>query len=147
MLRYVILYHACPPDYGRASHWDLMLEKEGHLRTWALSAEPGRDRVVEAQGLPPHRLSYLDYEGPLSGGRGSVSCWDHGLYRIRSETAAQLVLELQGARLQGTFSLRQESEATGATATNWRWASIPSTTSQSHGGEPDPPADPGQPAG
>lgn len=75
MPRYVILTHDHP-----FPHWDLMLEDGGVLRTWRLLAEPAAGQVVRAEQLADHRLAYLDYEGPVSGGRGSVARWDHGTY-------------------------------------------------------------------
>jgi hypothetical protein len=75
MPRYVILTHDHP-----FPHWDFMLEAEGVLRTWRLLAEPAARQSVPAERLADHRLAYLDYEGPVSGGRGSVARWDHGTY-------------------------------------------------------------------
>src|SRR5687768_6367400 len=40
MPRFVLLYHECPPDYVRESHWDFMLEAAGVLRTWAVAKLP-----------------------------------------------------------------------------------------------------------
>ncbi|TWT37889.1 hypothetical protein KOR34_28550 [Posidoniimonas corsicana] len=78
MPRYVLLRHECPPDYRVGSHWDLMLEHESVLLTWSLSTLPaiwgGAEGVheVAAEKLADHRLAYLDYEGPVSGNRGTV---------------------------------------------------------------------------
>jgi hypothetical protein len=65
--RYVILYHDFP-----APHWDLFLERGGVLASWRLLAEPRPGASVPCEPAPDHRLHYLDYEGPVSGGRGSV---------------------------------------------------------------------------
>ena len=40
MARFVLLYHDCPNDHPRPSHYDLMLEANGALRTWAIAALP-----------------------------------------------------------------------------------------------------------
>ena len=67
MPRFVVLEHDHP-----ALHWDLMLEGDGVLRTWRLDAPPEPGKTVRATSSFDHRLIYLDYEGPISGGRGCV---------------------------------------------------------------------------
>jgi hypothetical protein len=100
MPRFVVLTHDHP-----FPHWDLMLEAEGKLRTWRLLQVPNGVGVVEAEPLVEHRLDYLDYEGPVSGGRGSVARWDRGEFRIISEEANRLEVQLSGERLSGRFEL------------------------------------------
>jgi hypothetical protein len=75
MPRYVILEHDHP-----FLHWDLMLQTGDVLRTWRLDGVPATGQSVAATALGPHRAAYLDYEGPVSGGRGSVVAWDRGDY-------------------------------------------------------------------
>ncbi len=98
MPRYVILLHEIPPGHkvagGRGTHWDLMLEQNGVLRTWALADEPRGELTTQAEQLPDHRLAYLDYEGPVSGNRGNVSQWDAGEYEVLAESAERLELRL-----------------------------------------------------
>jgi hypothetical protein len=77
MPRYVILTHDHP-----FLHWDLMLEDGGVLRTWRLLEEPTIGLTVRTEKLADHRIAYLDYEGPVSGGRGVVGRWDHGTYDV-----------------------------------------------------------------
>lgn len=82
-----------------------MLTAEGVLRTWALAEEPSGRLSCAAEQLPDHRLAYLDYEGEVSGGRGSVTRYDQGEYRLEKDDAAGLVVELRGMRLCGTALL------------------------------------------
>jgi hypothetical protein len=96
-----------------------MLEAGGTLRTWALSANPLagddwdsvveeaalEDREIIAEPLPDHRLAYLEYEGPLSAGRGKVARIEAGEYEVLSETNFELRLELSGQQLTGQWSL------------------------------------------
>jgi hypothetical protein len=49
-------------------------------------------------------LAYLDYEGPLSGQRGSVSRVDAGEFRWIERTEQQIVASLAGGELQGTLT-------------------------------------------
>ena len=99
MPRYVILLHRMPACGERPTHWDLMLEVGDGLRTWALSAEPSQESSCDARQLADHRLAYLKYEGPVSGGRGEVTRWDAGQYSIERETARELIVVLTGHRL------------------------------------------------
>jgi hypothetical protein len=99
MPRYVILYHQMPVESGRRSHWDLMLETNQRLRTWALAEPPQPESVVAASWLPDHRLAYLDYEGPVSGNRGTVRHWDEGTYQVLAREETRWQVRLSGRRL------------------------------------------------
>jgi hypothetical protein len=54
-----------------------------------------------------HRRAYLDYEGPVSGGRGRVVRWDVGTFTLEEESGGRLVLRLAGARLTGPALLEE----------------------------------------
>lgn len=105
MPRFVILRHETPPGYERPSHWDLMLEFGGALRTWALADEPVVGSTQTAERLGDHRLEYLDYEGPVSGGRGTVARWDEGGCEIVEESGARLIVKLIGRAVQGVLTI------------------------------------------
>ena len=96
MPRFVVLEHNHP-----ALHWDFMLEAGDVLRTWRLLAPPGPGRSCPAELLPDHRTIYLDYEGPVSGNRGSVKRWDAGTFEWEVEAADRLVVRLAGQRING----------------------------------------------
>lgn len=99
--RFVILTHDHP-----FLHWDLMLEGEADLRTWRLLAEPdSTPDPISAEPLPQHRKAYLDYQGPVSGDRGTVTRWDAGDYEMLVESAGELRLRLSGTKLFGVFDL------------------------------------------
>lgn len=104
--RFVILAH----QTLHALHWDLMLEWDDSLKTWSLSREADQyGSKLEGTPLPDHRSLYLDYEGPISGDRGSVLRWDSGQFTLLGETPAGLLLEFQGQRLSGTYTLASRS--------------------------------------
>jgi hypothetical protein len=103
MPRFVILLHETPPGAERGTHYDLMLEADGVLRTWAIAAPPRFDTPQPALPLADHRLAYLEYEGPLSGDRGQVTRWDQGEYRIAEENRTHLLIELAGTKLNGAL--------------------------------------------
>jgi hypothetical protein len=101
MPRFVILEHDHPE-----LHWDFMLEVGGVLRTWRLAAPPGSS--CAAIPLPDHRLAYLDYEGPVSGGRGTVRRWERGYYSWLQDTAEVVVVRLKGEQLRGVVRLARQ---------------------------------------
>ena len=103
MPRFVVLTHDHP-----FLHWDLMLEQNGRLRTWRLLGEPRAGAVVETEALPDHRIEYLDYEGPVSGGRGSVHRVEVGEYAVLRETDAGLTVRLSGRRGELLATLQAE---------------------------------------
>jgi len=96
--RYVILRHDLPAQAGRGLHWDLMLEQDGTLKTWALDNEPLVSQSIRAIELADHRTAYLAYEGPVSDGRGEVSRWDHGTYEVRRWEEDRVAIVLNGQR-------------------------------------------------
>lgn len=100
MPRFVVLTHDHPH-----LHWDFMLEQEGVLRTWRLPQPPAAGRVLEAEQLAPHRIAYLDYEGPVSGNRGTVQRWDRGEFSIDEFTDSAVRIQLRGAKLDGRVEL------------------------------------------
>ncbi len=99
MPRFVILEHQLPAGSERPTHWDLMLESNSTLRTWALADEPSEQADIAADALPDHRQAYLEYEGPVSENRGSVRRWDRGDYLLQSETPQRITVTLNGSRL------------------------------------------------
>jgi hypothetical protein len=107
MPRYVILRHDFPPGHPRSSHWDLMFEWGQALRTWSLPVELTPGGEADAEQLPEHRLAYLDYEGPVSGDRGSVARWDAGMYWLETSSDDTLTVVLTGQRLRGTLTLQK----------------------------------------
>lgn len=105
--RFVVQHHT---GYG-PEHWDLMLEHGDALATWALQACPGPDTPdpIPARRLPDHRKAYLDYEGPVSRGRGTVRIFDRGTYTTCARTPDCWVVELAGSVLAGRYRLQRST--------------------------------------
>ncbi len=114
MPRFVVLTHDHP-----VLHWDLMLEQGDSLRTWRLVRPADSEGPIEAEQLPDHRLAYLDYEGPVSGDRGTVERWDAGTYEIVESIADCLVVRLTGRRLVGLAALECVN------GTTWKFRRLP----------------------
>jgi len=93
---YVILTHDHP-----FLHWDLMLQQGDSLRTWRLLEEPVPGHTIRAESLPDHRIAWLDFEGPVSGNRGTVRRWDSGAHEILGESDDFLRVKLSGRVLSG----------------------------------------------
>jgi DNA polymerase Ligase (LigD) len=109
MPRYVILQHDHP-----TLHWDFMLETGQALRTWRLASSPAAGQEISATSLGEHRLMYLDYEGPVSGNRGTVAQWDRGEFEALESDEPCIVVRLRGRRLHGTATLKRAGAA-------WCW--------------------------
>lgn len=129
MPRYVLLYHECSPDYERPSHWDLMLEADGTLRTWAMPRLPfgweaaqartsevspccvptSSGTCVVATPLADHRIDYLHQEGPLTGNRGVIRRVDAGTYQTVAQNSRLWRVALSGGVIQGTITLQDST--------------------------------------
>src|SRR3954463_9892728 len=78
--RFVIQEH-----HARRLHWDLRLEHEGALASWAvpngIPEDPKRNR--KAIRTEDHPLTYLTFHGEIPRGQygaGTMTIWDHGTY-------------------------------------------------------------------
>ncbi len=103
--RFVILEHRT----AHGVHWDFMLEWGEVLRTWSLAQRPSPGCRVAATALPDHRMLFLDYEGPISRDRGTVTRWDRGTFMLLSESEGEVVVDLSGRRLAGRTTLSRDA--------------------------------------
>ena len=112
MARFAVLRHDSPGGV----HFDLLVEMGSVLRAWALPQPPGVGEMV-CEALPDHRPVYLDYEGPVSGDRGSVERWDGGSCEVLLHGDRELVVRLVGEKLVGRAVL----ERIGGDPRQWRF--------------------------
>lgn len=113
--RFVVLLHTGQGD----DHWDLMLSTGEGLATWQCPADPCRLRLGESFActrLADHRAEYLEFEGPVSGGRGRVLRLAEGTWRAMRTSADRWEFELAGPDLCGAFVLERQAES----ADRWR---------------------------
>jgi bifunctional non-homologous end joining protein LigD len=118
---------------ARRLHYDLRLEIDGVLVSWAVPKGPTLDPAARrlAVHVEDHPLEYGDFEGVIpdgSYGAGDVIVWDRGTYRSDVGTAAEglasgdLHLELAGEKLRGRFVLvrtKGRSRAGGDEGESW----------------------------
>ena len=109
-LRYLIQKHA-----ARRLHYDLRLELDGVLKSWAVTRGPSTDSADRrlAVEVEDHPLDYGDFEGTIPGGygAGTVMLWDTGTWEPggadpRDDLAqGSFKFILHGERLQGAWHL------------------------------------------
>jgi DNA ligase D-like protein (predicted 3'-phosphoesterase) len=97
-----------------ALHYDLRLEVEGAMRSWAVPKGPSLDPAVKrlAVQVEDHSLGYNDFEGATDD--GAVIVWDRGGYeqggRVpwpRALERGHAVFVLHGEKLSGGFALQR----------------------------------------
>jgi DNA ligase D-like protein (predicted 3'-phosphoesterase) len=100
--------------WATAHHFDLRLEVEGSMRSWAVPKEPSMDPAVKrlAIQVEDHDVSYNEFEGEVDGGR--VAIWDRGHYEQGGRVPWPEALErghavfvLHGGKLRGGFALQR----------------------------------------
>jgi DNA ligase D-like protein (predicted 3'-phosphoesterase) len=102
---YVVQRH-----HARTLHWDLRLEKDGVLVSWAVPKEPPIAKGVRrlAVQVEDHPLGYATYEGTIAEGEygaGTVEIWDRGTYQTERWTEKEIVVQIKGEHLSGRYCL------------------------------------------
>jgi bifunctional non-homologous end joining protein LigD len=130
-LRFVVQLHE-----ASRRHYDLRLEMDGTMKSWAVPKGPSLDPMERrlAVQVEDHPMEYNDFEGvipPGNYGAGVVMIWDEGTYRARAveypakndEDALRRGLEkghitfiMEGKKLKGEFALIRLAKSDGD---NW----------------------------
>lgn len=101
-------------------HYDLRLEMDGVLKSWAVPKEPPLEPGVRRLAImvEDHPLDYADFEGVIEEGygAGTVQIWDRGHYDLVDRTKGRLEVDLAGTKLRGRYLLVQFGKAGGE---NW----------------------------
>ena len=89
------------------THWDLMLQTGGLLRTYRLDSPPVEllDRPCTATKIDDHPLRFLRYQGSVNKGLGSVRIVDSGAYHLIDNSTDSFRLDFDGEVLRGQFHL------------------------------------------
>jgi bifunctional non-homologous end joining protein LigD len=105
--RFVIQEH-----HARSMHWDLRLEHDGVLLSWAvprgIPLDPKRNNL--AVHTEDHPLEYLEFEGDIPRGEyggGSMRVWDRGRYEAHKMNDDEVIVTLRGDRARGRYALFQ----------------------------------------
>lgn len=107
-MKYVIQHHITAN-----SHFDFMIDNGESLDTWQIhesdilplmSGEPVITKLIQ-----PHRRDYLEYEGPVSRGRGRVEIYDTGKYNVIFREKDLILLNLRGNKLSGKIEIKKTS--------------------------------------
>ena len=103
--RFVIHEH-----HARRLHWDLRLEHDGVLASWAvpngIPLDPGDNRFAAA--TEDHPLEYLEFAGEIPKGEygaGKITIWDHGTYECLKWEPRKVEVALHGERLDARYAL------------------------------------------
>jgi bifunctional non-homologous end joining protein LigD len=91
-------------------HWDLRLESDGVLKSWALPKVPPKSKNVKrlAIQVEDHPLSYAKFKGIIPEGNygaGKVEIWDNGTYNLIESTDKKLIIDVKGKKLKGKYCL------------------------------------------
>jgi bifunctional non-homologous end joining protein LigD len=103
--RFVVQEH-----HARRLHWDLRLEHDGALASWAIPngipLDPKENR--KAVRTEDHPLEYLDFHGEIPTGQygaGTMTIWDHGTYECHEWNDRKVTVDFHGERLHGRYAL------------------------------------------
>jgi bifunctional non-homologous end joining protein LigD len=101
--RFVIQEH-----HARRLHWDVRLERDGVLVSWAvpkgLPTDP--DTVRLAVRTEDHPIEYLEFSGEIPAGEyggGTMTIWDSGTYETEKWNPREVIVQLSGERAAGRF--------------------------------------------
>ncbi|MEU7630940.1 ATP-dependent DNA ligase [Nocardia sp. NPDC049220] len=105
--RYVVQEH-----HARRLHWDVRLERDGVLVSWAVPKGPptSSDQNRLAVHTEDHPLEYLDFHGAIPKGEygaGEMTIWDSGTYYTEKWRDDEVIVEFHGRRLNGRYALIQ----------------------------------------
>ncbi len=103
--RFVIQEH-----HATRLHWDLRLERDGALASWAIPngipPDPSENRL--AVHTEDHPLEYLQFEGEIPKGEygaGTMRIWDRGTFETHKWDENKVEITFHGERLQGRYGL------------------------------------------
>ncbi|WP_458687994.1 ATP-dependent DNA ligase [Nocardia tengchongensis] len=105
--RFVVQEH-----HARRLHWDVRLERDGVLASWAVPKGPptdtGENRL--AVHTEDHPIEYLTFHGTIPEGEyggGEMTIWDSGTYETEKWRDDEVIVWLRGQRLTGRYALIQ----------------------------------------
>ena len=109
-------------------HFDLRLEMEGVLASWAVPKEPPIEKGTKrlAVQVEDHPLEYATFKGTIPEGNygaGKVEIWDSGFYELKSKTNDKIEFKLNGKKLKGDYILIKTSYGN-KPEKSWLWFKV-----------------------
>jgi len=91
-------------------HWDLRLEMNGVLKSWAVPKEPPKEKGTKRLAIlvEDHPLQYATFEGTIPEGNygaGKVEIWDNGFYELLEKDPKKIEVVFHGKKLKGKYVL------------------------------------------
>ena len=91
-------------------HFDLRLEMDGVLKSWAVPKQPPTTPGVKrlAVQVEDHPVGYANFEGTIPKGEygaGTVEIWDKGSFSLLDRKDNKLIVEINGTKLKGAYVL------------------------------------------
>ncbi|MBN2014801.1 MAG: 3'-phosphoesterase [Candidatus Altiarchaeota archaeon] len=91
-------------------HYDLRLEFDGVLKSWALPKEPPKDEKTKRLAVmtEDHPIEYAEFEGIIPEGQygaGKVEVWDTGTFGLEERSNEKIVANIHGKKLTGKYAL------------------------------------------
>lgn len=109
---------------ARQLHYDLRLEHDGVLESWAVPKGPSLEVGVKrlAVHVEDHPLEYGEFEGTIPKkeyGGGTVMLWDRGHWRRTKRSDGRIDFQLDGHKLYGAWTLTRTGSGKGDGRENW----------------------------
>ena len=103
--RFIVQEH-----HARRLHWDLRLELDGTLKSWAVPKGVPEDTGLKrlAVEVEDHPLEYLSFHGTIPQGQygaGTVEIWDEGYFALVERNEGKYHFVVMGKRLRGLYIL------------------------------------------
>ena len=108
---FVVQEHHTPRGRtGERVHWDMRLERDGVLKSWAVPKGPPTEAGTNRLAVPTedHPLEYASFSGAIAAGEyggGEVTIWDAGRYATEKWDERHIIVTFDGRRLAGRYAL------------------------------------------
>jgi bifunctional non-homologous end joining protein LigD len=118
--RFVVQEH-----HARRLHWDVRLERDGVLASWAVpkGLPVDTETVRLAVRTEDHPIEYLEFSGEIPAGEyggGSMTIWDSGTYETEKWNPREVIVRMHGQRARGRYVfIRADRSGQGSGRDEW----------------------------